>query len=144
MLSHPVTVGAATSAAIRGGAHAPADDYGLVHELLARPFVFVAGKGGVGKTTVAAALGLAAMRGGRRPLVCELGGAACPPGVPTVGIDPERALGEWLTRRIGGTAAALLRDTGAPAFCRRCGRSIAGPAGRPSRWPSCVAGLTLR
>jgi len=80
-----------------------------VYELLARPFVFVTGKGGVGKTTVAAALGLAAIHAGRRPLVCELGGAAGPPGLPTVGVDPEQALGEWLTRRIGGPAAALLR-----------------------------------
>ena len=34
--------------------------------------VFVTGKGGVGKTTVAAALGLAAARAGKRTMVCEV------------------------------------------------------------------------
>ena len=34
--------------------------------------VFVTGKGGVGKTTVAAALGLAAARQGKRTIVCEV------------------------------------------------------------------------
>ncbi len=40
--------------------------------LLDRRLVFVTGKGGVGKTTVAAALGLHAARTGRRTLVCEI------------------------------------------------------------------------
>ena len=35
--------------------------------------VVVTGKGGVGKTTVAAALGLAAARRGKRVIVCEVG-----------------------------------------------------------------------
>src|SRR3954447_17196674 len=34
--------------------------------------IFVTGKGGVGKTTVAAALGLAAARAGKRTIVCEV------------------------------------------------------------------------
>jgi len=34
--------------------------------------IFVTGKGGVGKTTVAAALGLAAARSGKRTIVCEV------------------------------------------------------------------------
>ncbi|HEX8206576.1 MAG TPA: ArsA-related P-loop ATPase, partial [Solirubrobacteraceae bacterium] len=38
--------------------------------------VFVTGKGGVGKTTVAAAIALAAAAEGRRTLVAEVGGAA--------------------------------------------------------------------
>jgi anion-transporting ArsA/GET3 family ATPase len=41
------------------------------HEML-----FVTGKGGVGKTTVAAALGVASQRTGRRTIVCELSGQA--------------------------------------------------------------------
>ncbi|HSH23803.1 MAG TPA: ArsA family ATPase [Acidimicrobiales bacterium] len=40
--------------------------------MLDRRLLFVTGKGGVGKTTVAAALGLLAAREGRRTLVCEV------------------------------------------------------------------------
>ncbi len=40
--------------------------------LLERRLLFVTGKGGVGKTTVAAALGLLGARSGRRTLVCEV------------------------------------------------------------------------
>jgi Mrp family chromosome partitioning ATPase len=47
-----------------------------------RQLAFVTGKGGVGKTTVAAALALAASAGGREAIVCELGAQthlACTP-----------------------------------------------------------------
>lgn len=40
--------------------------------LLDRHLLFVSGKGGVGKTTIAAALGLLSARTGRRTLVCEV------------------------------------------------------------------------
>ena len=40
--------------------------------LLDRTLLYVTGKGGVGKTTVAAALGLAAAARGRRTIVCEV------------------------------------------------------------------------
>lgn len=40
--------------------------------LLDRRLLFVTGKGGVGKTTIAAALGLLAAREGKRTLVCEV------------------------------------------------------------------------
>jgi anion-transporting ArsA/GET3 family ATPase len=43
-----------------------------VTDLLQRRLVFVSGKGGVGKTTVAAALALLASQHGRRTLVCEV------------------------------------------------------------------------
>jgi anion-transporting ArsA/GET3 family ATPase len=43
-----------------------------VSGLLDRRLLFVTGKGGVGKTTVAAALGLLAARSGRRTLLCEV------------------------------------------------------------------------
>jgi anion-transporting ArsA/GET3 family ATPase len=43
-----------------------------VPELLAYKLLFVTGKGGVGKTTVAAALALLASEQGRRTLVCEV------------------------------------------------------------------------
>ena len=41
-------------------------------ELLEKRLLFVTGKGGVGKSTVAIALGLAAAREGRRAIVCEV------------------------------------------------------------------------
>jgi anion-transporting ArsA/GET3 family ATPase len=81
---------------------------------LDRPLVFVTGKGGVGKSTVAAALGLIAARRGRRTIVAELarrddvtralGGAGdegfaeveLAPGLFTISIDPELAMEEYL------------------------------------------------
>ena len=44
--------------------------------LLDRELLVVTGKGGVGKTTVAAALALACARTGRRVIVCEVSGQA--------------------------------------------------------------------
>jgi anion-transporting ArsA/GET3 family ATPase len=44
----------------------------VVTDLLGRRLLFVTGKGGVGKTTVAAALGLLAAEQGLRTLVCEV------------------------------------------------------------------------
>jgi len=44
----------------------------LTRPLLERRLVFVTGKGGVGKTTIAAALALLGARAGRRTLVCEV------------------------------------------------------------------------
>ncbi len=83
-------------------------------ELLDRRLVVVTGKGGVGKTTVAAAIALLAARSGRRTIVCEVAGQRRIPGLlghPTAGapgdeepvapelwattIDPEGALTEW-------------------------------------------------
>ena len=87
--------------------------------LFDREMLFVTGKGGVGKTTVAAALGLAAERTGRRTIVCELAGQSRIPellgaqgGEPGhevhVGGDlwattilPRDALEEWLARILG-------------------------------------------
>jgi anion-transporting ArsA/GET3 family ATPase len=84
--------------------------------------VFVTGKGGVGKTTVAAALALAAASEGKRTVVAEVGGAARAarllggvagePGVETqVGeklwtftIEPYRVMEEWIGRILGSRA----------------------------------------
>jgi anion-transporting ArsA/GET3 family ATPase len=45
-----------------------------VPELFDKRLVFVTGKGGVGKSTISIALGLAAARRGKRTIVCEVGG----------------------------------------------------------------------
>jgi anion-transporting ArsA/GET3 family ATPase len=81
--------------------------------LLDKRLVFVTGKGGVGKSTVAAALGIAAARRGRRTIVAEVayqdrvarafGGAdshfkevRLEDGLFTISIDPHHALEEYL------------------------------------------------
>ncbi|MCA9579906.1 MAG: hypothetical protein KC668_30970, partial [Myxococcales bacterium] len=55
----------------------PASDFGIVHvsatSLLDRRLLLFTGKGGVGKTTLVAALAIEAARRGRRPLIVELG-----------------------------------------------------------------------
>ncbi len=86
-------------------------------DLLHKRLLFVTGKGGVGRTTVAAALGLLASRRGRRVIVAELAGqrrlarvlgerngrpldamleAQLAPGLWSVSIDPRHALEEYL------------------------------------------------
>ncbi len=100
--------------------------------LLDRALVYVTGKGGVGKTTVSAALGLAAAARGRRTIVCEVAEqdrvsrAFARHGVRreqevrlaenlwAISIDPTAALHEWLGRQLGGTALRLI--TGSSAF----------------------------
>jgi anion-transporting ArsA/GET3 family ATPase len=88
--------------------------------LLDRTLLYVTGKGGVGKTTVAASLGLAAARRGRRTIVCEVAEqdrvsrafaregvgheaeVQLADGLWATTIDPQRALEEWLARQLGG------------------------------------------
>ncbi|MBI5106416.1 MAG: hypothetical protein HZB46_15770 [Solirubrobacterales bacterium] len=97
---------------------------------LHRPLVVVTGKGGTGKTTVAAALGLAAARRGRA-IVCEVGrqqrmpalfGRAAPElgeelevddQLWTVSIDPQDALEEWLSRQLPRRLVHVLARSGA-------------------------------
>jgi anion-transporting ArsA/GET3 family ATPase len=100
--------------------------------LLDRTMLYVTGKGGVGKTTVAASLGLAAAERGRRTIVCEVAEqdrvsrAFAREGVQreqeieladnlwAISIDPTAALQEWLGRQLGGAALRLI--TGSSAF----------------------------
>jgi anion-transporting ArsA/GET3 family ATPase len=70
--------------------------------ILARQMAFVTGKGGVGKSTVAAALALAATARGRRATGCALNA-----------IDMDAALTEWMTRNVGHVGAGLLSRSNA-------------------------------
>jgi anion-transporting ArsA/GET3 family ATPase len=97
-----------------------------VPSLLDKRLILVTGKGGVGKTTVAAALGLLAARRGKRTIVCEvaeqermsraLGGqgighreSELAPGLWAISISPERAKQEWLRYELrSGTLAGAL------------------------------------
>jgi anion-transporting ArsA/GET3 family ATPase len=94
--------------------------------LLDRRLVVVTGKGGVGKTTVAAALGLVAARAGKRTVICEVAeqerlsdlfgvdGAGheereLAPNLHTVSVDPDLAKEEWLRYQLkSGTLAGVL------------------------------------
>ncbi|HEV3319242.1 MAG TPA: ArsA-related P-loop ATPase [Solirubrobacteraceae bacterium] len=107
--------------------------------VLARRLVVVTGKGGVGKTTIAAALGLAAAERGLRTIVVELGDQRRLPtllageerrnGRPpqqsdageetalaeslwSVTIDPDRALLEWLQALGGRVPGRVLAHSG--------------------------------
>jgi anion-transporting ArsA/GET3 family ATPase len=92
--------------------------------LLDRRLIFVTGKGGVGKSTVATALGLVAARAGRRTIVAELarqervresfgrGGETfeeveLADGLFTISIDPESAMEEYLRVKTGPVGHAL-------------------------------------
>ncbi len=91
--------------------------------LLARDLVVVTGKGGVGKTTVAAALGLVAAGRGLRTIVAEvarrddisraLGGEGMheeelAPGLHHLSIDPEHAMELYLADQLPSALADLL------------------------------------
>jgi anion-transporting ArsA/GET3 family ATPase len=96
-----------------------------------RRLLYVTGKGGVGKTTVAAALGLAAAHAGRRTIVCEVAeqdrvsrafrreGVVAETEVQlaenlwAISIDPRRALEEWLAKQIGGAGLRVLARSSA-------------------------------
>jgi Anion-transporting ATPase len=93
--------------------------------LIDKRLVFVAGKGGVGRTTVAAALGLAAARRGRRTIVCEVAGqervsltlghtragfheTELADHLFAISIDPQASLEEFLTDQVGSRRLAGL------------------------------------
>ncbi len=97
---------------------------------LERKLVVVTGKGGVGKSTISAALGLAAARRGLRTIVAELGDqrrlasllglTRTSAGVETalaenlwgITIDPDQALLEWLQKLGGRVPGRFLATSG--------------------------------
>ncbi len=84
-----------------------------MHSLLDKRLIIVTGKGGSGKTTVAAALGLAAARRGKRVVLCEVAGqdrvSQLVPELTTVSVDPEEAKQEWLRYQLKSrTLASVL------------------------------------
>jgi anion-transporting ArsA/GET3 family ATPase len=98
--------------------------------ILERELLFVTGKGGVGKTTLAAALGLLSAERGLRTIVVELGDQGRLPslfGLPgrepgveqplgerlwSISIDPDRALLEWLQQLGGRVSGRVLASSG--------------------------------
>nr|MDQ3588128.1 AAA family ATPase [Actinomycetota bacterium] len=98
-------------------------------DVLDKRLVYVTGKGGVGKTTVAAALGLAAARAGKRTMICEVAEQERitrafghePAGftetevaesLHAFSIDPEKAKGEWVRHQLrSGALAGLLNQS---------------------------------
>lgn len=98
--------------------------------LLERRLLFVTGKGGVGKTTVAAALGVLAARAGRRVIIVEVGEQSRVPALlgaspaatghetqlrknlACISIDPDRALLEWLQALGGRVSGRVLASSG--------------------------------
>jgi anion-transporting ArsA/GET3 family ATPase len=99
--------------------------------LLDRALIYVTGKGGVGKSTVSAALGMAGARAGKRTIVCEvaeqdrMSRAFSREGVRqeqelqladnlwATTISPQRALEEWLGRQVGGGLVKTLTRSSA-------------------------------
>ncbi len=93
--------------------------------LLDKRLLFVTGKGGVGKSTVAIALGLLAARRGLRTIVAELASQErvqglffddgreqfremeLAPGLFTISIDPQQAMEEYLRVKAGAIGQAL-------------------------------------
>jgi anion-transporting ArsA/GET3 family ATPase len=85
--------------------------------LLSHRLIFLTGKGGVGKTTVAFALGQLAAASGRRTIVADLQGSGSAretelaPRLMHISIDPQSAMDEYLTVKVPSPAALLLRQS---------------------------------
>jgi anion-transporting ArsA/GET3 family ATPase len=83
--------------------------------LLDKRLVFVTGKGGVGKTTVAASLARVAAGRGKRVIVCEIAAeetghdeVEVAPGIHSIAVDPEQAMREYLTDQVGGALSKVM------------------------------------
>jgi anion-transporting ArsA/GET3 family ATPase len=86
--------------------------------LLDKRLVFVTGKGGVGKTTVAACLARVAARRGKRVIVCEVAAeetghdeVELAPGIHSIAVDPEQAMHEYLTDQVGGALSKVMTSS---------------------------------
>ncbi len=94
----------------------PPESENSLQSLTASRVVVVAGKGGVGKTTVTAAIARAASRSGRRVLVVELDGkptlATLVPGIDVLAISAPDALDDYLREHGFGRIATRLSKTG--------------------------------
>jgi anion-transporting ArsA/GET3 family ATPase len=93
--------------------------------LLDKRLIVVTGKGGVGRTTISAALGLAAARTGKRTMIAEVAQqerlsrvfrseglgyseAQLAPNLFGMSVNPERALKEYLGQQVGSALGGLL------------------------------------
>ncbi len=94
--------------------------------LLGRELIVVVGKGGVGRSTAAAALGLAACDPSRSVIICETGAQGSVPailgrrapdpgeivglgdGLAATAIDPDSALRDWMSSQVGSTLSRVL------------------------------------
>jgi hypothetical protein len=104
----------------------------LLTRIVDTALVVVTGKGGTGRTTVAAALGVASAARGRRTIVCEVAGQARVPallgargtaapgveqrvgdGLWATTIEPHAALEEWLGRQLPRRLVGPLARSGA-------------------------------
>jgi anion-transporting ArsA/GET3 family ATPase len=86
--------------------------------LLDKRLVFVTGKGGVGKTTVAACLARVAARRGKRVIVCEVAAEETwhdeievAPGIHSIAVDPEHAMREYLSDQVGGALSKVMTSS---------------------------------
>jgi anion-transporting ArsA/GET3 family ATPase len=86
--------------------------------LLDKRLVFVTGKGGVGKTTVAGCLARAAARRGKRVIVCEVAAEETwhdeievAPLIHSIAVDPERAMREYLANQVGGALSKVMTSS---------------------------------
>ena len=108
----------------KAGENAPQLRCAPVAAPLDKRLLFVIGKGGVGKSTVAAALGLLAADCGLRTVIAELSSqqraqrlfdrygeqfeeVELAPGLFTISIDPEHAMNEYLQVKVGPLGHAL-------------------------------------
>ena len=86
--------------------------------LLDKRLVFVTGKGGVGKTTVAACLARVAARREKRVIVCQIAQGErghdeveVAPGIHSIAIDPEHAMREYLSDQVGATFSKVMTSS---------------------------------